>query len=104
MEHIAALLLLVSCSQDLSGCREVEPPVALFEAYEDCQATLPGTLRSLAPQNPRLFGKCLEVDPALEDDYDQLVWNVRADGTLEAELKVSHIVAVVGKPGQLPER
>lgn len=97
MEHIAALLLVVSCSQDLSGCREVRPPTAVFEAFEDCQATLPKTLRVLAPQHPRVFAKCLEVDPALEDDYDQLTWNVLPNGTLDASLSISNVVVASGQ-------
>lgn len=96
MEHIAALLLVVSCSQDLSGCREISVPTAVFEAYEDCQTELPRTLRSLDMQNQRMFAKCLEVDPALEDDYDQLRWSVLPNGTLEASLTISNTVAVAG--------
>lgn len=98
MEHIAALLLFVSCSQDLSGCREVPAPTPLFEVYEQCQAELPQAMRTLAPQHPRLFAKCLEVDPALEDDYDQLTWNVLPNGTLEAKLSVSEVVTASGAP------
>lgn len=96
MEHIAALLLVVSCSQDLSGCREVRPPTAVFEVFEDCQTEMPKALRALTPQYPRIFAKCLEVDPALEDDYDQLTWNVLPNGTLEATLSVSNVVVATG--------
>ncbi|WP_269931298.1 hypothetical protein [Aminobacter sp. HY435] len=92
MEHIAALLLVVSCSPDLSGCREVAPPTAVFEAFDDCESELPEALRTLAPQHPRLFAKCLQVDPALEDDYDQLTWKVLPNGALVADLSVSGVV------------
>ncbi len=98
MEHIAALLLLVSCSQDLSGCREVEPRVAVFEVYEDCQAELPKAIGEFAPKYPRLFAKCLEVDPALEDDYNELAWNVQPNGTLQAELRVTNVVSASARP------
>lgn len=99
MEHIAALLLVVSCSQEFSGCREVAPPTALFEVFEDCQSALPQALRSLSPQHPRLFAKCLEVDPALEDDYDQLTWHVLPNGMLEAKLSVSSVMTASDNPG-----
>ncbi|MCX8567660.1 hypothetical protein [Aminobacter sp. MET-1] len=98
MEHIAALLLVVSCSPDLSGCREIPAPTPLFEVFEDCQAELPQAIRTLAPKHPRLFAKCLEVDPALEDDYDQLTWNVLPNGTLEAKLSVSEVITASGTP------
>lgn len=99
MEHIAALLLVVSCSQDMSGCREIPAPTPLFEAFEDCQAELPRAVSMLAPQHPRILAKCLEVDPALEDEYNQLTWNVLPNGTLDASLSVSSVVAV-SEPAQ----
>lgn len=98
MEHIAALLLVVSCSPDLSGCREVTPPTAVFEVFDECQSELPQALRTLAPQNARLFAKCLEVDPELEDDYDQLTWKVMPNGTLLADLSVSGVVTAANTP------
>ncbi|WP_352828371.1 hypothetical protein [Mesorhizobium sp. M0830] len=30
----------------------------------------------------------LSVDPAPEDDYDQIIWNVRFDGTVDASLAI----------------
>ena len=102
MEHIAALLLVVSCSQDLSGCREVRPPTAVFEAFEDCKSELPKTLSRLAPGYPRIFAKCLQVDPALEDDYDQLTWNVLPNGTLDASLSISNVVIASGSARAKP--
>jgi hypothetical protein len=41
------------------------------------------------------------VDPALEDDYDQITWNVRADGTFEAAISVTGaVVASNGYPSR----
>ncbi|GAA4121324.1 hypothetical protein ACFFTN_20805 [Aminobacter aganoensis] len=99
MEHIAALLFVVSCSQDLSGCREIPAPTPLFEVFEDCQAELPKAIGILAPQYPRILAKCLEVDPALEDDYNQLTWNVLPNGTLDASLSVTSVIAA-SEPAQ----
>jgi hypothetical protein len=96
MEHIAAFLLVVSCSQDFSGCRETPAPAPLFEAYDACQAELPKVLTAFTSRDKRTFAKCLEVDPALEDDYDQLTWNVLPNGTLEASLTVSSVVVASG--------
>jgi len=59
---------------------------------------LPQAIRTLAPRHPRLFAKCLEGDPALEDDYDQLTWNVLPNGTLEAKLSVSEVITASGTP------
>ncbi|OHV59404.1 hypothetical protein LCM4577_20560 [Mesorhizobium sp. LCM 4577] len=89
MEHIAALLFVVGCSSTMTDCRELQVPVSVFESAEACVAEWPFALGDLQGQAPHIIGKCLAVDPALEDDYDQIVWNVRSDGTLVASLEVS---------------
>ena len=89
MEHIAALLFVVGCSSTMTDCRELQVPVSVFETAEACIAEQPFALGDLQGQSPHITGKCLAVDPALEDDYDQIVWNVRPDGTLIASLEVS---------------
>jgi hypothetical protein len=89
MEHIAALLFVVGCSGTMTDCRELEVPVSVFETTEACVAERPFALGDLQGQASRIMGKCLDVDPALEDDYDRIVWNVRPDGTLVASLEVS---------------
>ncbi|TPI25416.1 hypothetical protein FJ414_30820 [Mesorhizobium sp. B3-1-6] len=89
MEHIAALLFVVGCSSTMADCRELQVPVSVFETAQACVAERPFALGDLQGQAPRIVGKCLAVDPALEDDYDRIVWNVRPDGTLAASLEVS---------------
>jgi len=89
MEHIAALLLVIGCSNTMTDCRELSVPVSVFETFETCTAERPFALGDLQGQAPHIVGKCLAVDPALEDDYDQIAWNVRPDGTLDASLEVS---------------
>ncbi|RWL41699.1 MULTISPECIES: hypothetical protein [unclassified Mesorhizobium] len=89
MEHIAALLFVVGCSSTMTDCRELEVPVSVFETAQACTAERPFALGDLQGRAPRIIGKCLAVDPALEDDYDHIAWNVRPDGTLVASLEVS---------------
>jgi hypothetical protein len=101
MEHIAALLLIVGCNNGLDQCRELPAPVAVFETVSECAAQRPKAIASLAHVEPRLFSRCLVVDPALEDDYDQITWNVRADGTFEAAISVTGtVVASNGYPSR----
>ncbi|TIT72198.1 MAG: hypothetical protein E5W60_05885, partial [Mesorhizobium sp.] len=52
----------------------------------------PFAMADVQGQAAHVVAECLAVDPALEDDYDQVVWNVRADGTLDASLQVSSLV------------
>ncbi|RAZ85496.1 hypothetical protein DPM33_28940 [Mesorhizobium hawassense] len=89
MEHIAALLFVVGCSSSMTDCRELQVPVSVFETEQACTAERPFALGDLRGKAPHIIGQCLAADPALEDDYDQIVWNVRPDGTLVASLEVS---------------
>ncbi|ANT53738.1 hypothetical protein [Mesorhizobium amorphae] len=92
MEHIAALLLVIGCSNTMTECRELSVPVSVFETAAECTAERPFALTDVQGQAAHIVAECLTVDPALEDDYDQIVWNVRPDGTLDASLQVSNLV------------
>lgn len=92
MEHIAALLLIIGCSSDLSQCHELPSPVTVFGTVEDCTAERPFALDDLIGKAPHIVGKCLPVDPALEEDYNEIVWDVLPDGTLDASVEISNIV------------
>ena len=92
MEHIAALLLVIGCSNTMADCRELQVPVSVFETADQCVAERPFALGDVQGQAQHIVAKCLAVDPALEDDYDQIVWNVRPDGTLDASLAISNVV------------
>ena len=89
MEHIAALLFVVGCSNAMTDCRELNVPVSVFETEQACAAERPFALGDLQGRAAHIVGRCLAVDPALEDDYDQIVWNVLPNGTLDASLQVS---------------
>jgi hypothetical protein len=92
MEHIAALLLVIGCSNTMADCRELQVPVSVFATADECIAERPFAMGDVQGQAQHIVAKCLSVDPALEDDYDQIVWNVRADGNLEASLAISSLV------------
>jgi hypothetical protein len=91
MEHIAALLLVIGCSNGMVDCRELPTQVSVFETAAECTAERPFALIDVQGQAKHIIAKCLAVDPALEDDYDQILWNVRADGTLDASLEISNL-------------
>ena len=97
MEHIAALLLIVGCSQDLSACAELPAPVAFYETTTDCDYELPGILSGLTGAKPRVMATCVAVDPALEEADAELVWDVTPQGKLVATLEAPQVqVASVG--------
>ncbi len=92
MEHIAALLLVIGCSSSMTECHELQVPVSVFETADECTAERPFAMGDVQGQAQHIVAKCLAVDPALEDDYDQIVWNVRPDGSLDASLVISGTV------------
>lgn len=87
MEHIAAVLLIVGCSGDLADCTEFPAPATVFETVEQCAAERQPALRALSSRAERIFGTCIAVDPALEDDYAEIVWQVHPNGKLEASVE-----------------
>ena len=102
MEHIVAVLLVVGCSNTMTECRELPVSVSVFETAQECTAERPFALEDVQGQAPHIIAKCLSVDPALEDDYDQIVWNVRPDGTLDASVEISN--AMVASNGARAEK
>ena len=89
VEDIGALLLIVGCFDDLSQCRELPPPVSIFETTEACDQQLPDLLGAVTGGFEQLYAQCLAVDPALEDEDAELVWEVRPDGTLFASIEAT---------------
>jgi len=91
MEHIAALLLIVGCSDGLTQCRELPVPTALYEAEEDCAYDLQPAIGRYVTRHAQVFGKCVPVDPAMDEEDAELVWRVKADGTLFAAIEVPDV-------------
>ena len=98
MEHIAALLLLIGCSDDLSQCRELPAPTSIFETMEDCDAVIGSTRRGFEGAQPRVFAQCVYVDPAMEEEDAELVWDITPDGRLEAEVTVGNATVASRAP------
>ena len=92
MEHIAALLLIIGCSDDLAQCRELSPPVSVYETTEECEGDLQPSISLFTTKHPQVFGQCVEVDPAIEEEDAKLVWDVKPDGTLYAMIEVPEIM------------
>ena len=92
MEHIAALLLIIGCSDDMVQCRELPAPVPIYETVEDCEGDLQPSLSLFTTKHPQVFGQCVEVDPSVEEENADLVWDIKPDGTLFAMIEVSEVM------------
>ncbi len=99
MEHIAALLLIIGCSDDLRQCGELPAPVPVFETVEECQAELPMAVGSFTGSHPKLFAQCVTVDPALEEEDAELTWDVLPDGTMVASIGVPDVMVATNSEG-----
>ena len=88
-EDIGALLLIIGCSDDFSTCSELPASLSIFETKEDCDQQLPNSLGAFTGQFEQLYAQCLPVDPAMEDEDTELVWDVHPDGTLIASVKAA---------------
>ena len=89
VEDIGALLLIIGCSDDLSQCHELPAQVSVFETKEACDQQLPDSLGAITGQFEQLYAQCLPVDPAMEDEDAELIWEVHPDGTLFASVEAA---------------
>ena len=84
MEHIAALLLIIGCSNSMTECRELSVPVSVFETAEACTAERPFAMGDVQGQAQHVVAKCLAVDPALETT------TTRSSGTCARTVHLTH--------------
>jgi hypothetical protein len=92
MEHIAALLLIIGCADDMKQCRELPAPVPIYETVEECESELQPSISLYTTKHPQVFGQCVVVDPAIEEEDAELVWDIKPDGTLYAMIEVSDVM------------
>lgn len=88
MEHIAAFMLLIACSDDLESCKEFPAPAVAYETVEQCQEELRPAMRTMSASQTTSFGKCVEIDPALFYEDVEIVWDVTREGGIEVSLEV----------------
>lgn len=88
MEHIAAFMLLIACSDDLQVCVEQPAPAIAYETVQQCELELSPALSAVARSSKKTFGKCVEVDPALFYEDAEIVWDVTAAGGLEVDIEL----------------
>ena len=101
MEHIAALLLIIGCSDDLAQCSELPAPVSIYETVEECESDLQPSISLFTTKHPQVFGQCVEVDPAIEEEDAELVWDIKPDGTLYALIEVPEVTVASGRESRL---
>lgn len=76
MEQIAALLLIVGCSDDVSQCNELPAPTAFYESAIECEHDVNGALRAFSADYPQLYAQCVSFDADLMDGDAEIVWTI----------------------------
>ncbi len=82
MEHVAAFMLLVGCSGDISVCKEIPVPVPAYENVAECRQQLPLQIRLSGAADQRVFGACKEVSEEVFQQSATVDWSVSRDGQL----------------------
>lgn len=98
MEHIAALLLIIGCSEDLRQCSELPAPVPLYEAIEECRNQVSPALAYFSKSQPKVYAQCIEVDPALAEEDLELIWDVTSSGGLKASIGLPELQVASTRP------
>ncbi|WP_052161831.1 hypothetical protein [Hoeflea sp. BAL378] len=87
MEHIAAFMILIACSDDYQSCTEQPAPAVAYETMQQCELELSPAVRMITAKSHAL-GKCVEIDPALLYEDAEIVWDVTTEGEIEVALEL----------------
>lgn len=89
MEQIAALMLLIGCSDDLSACRELPAPEPAYENVAACEAGIPAAMSRHASDHPQLLAQCFAVDTETMHSDAEIVWSINPAGELIASVEAT---------------
>jgi hypothetical protein len=87
MEHLAAVLLLVACPADTSGCREESAVQPFFESIEDCRREKQ-VYAPVSMDGRQILSTCLPVDPNVVFEDAEIIWDVSNGRKLSAEVRL----------------
>lgn len=85
MEQLAAILLLLGCSDDAHSCTELPAPSEGYETGQACEAEMPRAMRAAGRNYPLILAKCVAIDPATQGEME-IVWDVNERGELLAAI------------------
>lgn len=89
MEQIVALMLLVSCSDDLLSCKEIPTPTVSYQTVHSCNAEMSKLIANHSLDH-FILGTCVTADASAFYRDATLVWDISISGKLSAELVMSN--------------
>lgn len=87
MEHIAAIMLLVGCSQGSLACEELPAPQVAYESLEECVGALPSALGGASAVSRIVHARCAVVDPAWSEEDVEVSWRMSRENGLEVDVR-----------------
>lgn len=87
MQSLAAIMLVVSCTQVPEKCAEIPVPVPAYETLADCQDDLRPMMNQADVRKGQIIGACATFDSALLESDAVVLWDVSAKGSLSIELE-----------------
>ncbi|WP_455272637.1 hypothetical protein [Rhizobium herbae] len=103
MEHIAAIMMLVGCTQGNVECKELPAPAVGFETAEECHDLLQPSVNDARGGYKIVYGKCAAIDPALYIEDATITWDITSANELDVQVTFDEPVApvlVAGKRDQ----
>lgn len=100
MEHIAAIMMLVGCTQGNVECKELPAPAVGFETAEECHALLQPSINDARGKYKIVYGKCAAIDPALYIEDATITWDITPAHELDVQVtfdEPAKPVVVAGK-------
>ena len=95
MEHIAAIMMLVGCTQGAVDCRELPAPAVGFETAEECQELLRPAVAEVRGRFAVVYGKCAPIDPALYIEDATITWDITPSDELDVQVTFDEPAAPV---------
>ncbi len=89
MEQIAAFMLLISCSDDLSSCKEIPAPTVSYQTLHDCHVDSAHLLTEHAARQ-MILAACIKTDASALYSNATIVWDISKSGELNAGFILSN--------------
>ncbi|MCB1475047.1 MAG: hypothetical protein H6883_13565 [Rhodobiaceae bacterium] len=86
MEPVTALMLLITCNDDMRVCREAARSAQEYVSVAACEEGLEKALKRV-DDGPQRIGQCLPIAAGHSPSEVSLIWHMSRRGELYAELR-----------------
>lgn len=83
MEHVAAMLLILGCTDGAMDCASTQTKLSQFETVQACESVMVEDMMTFVSEHEVVLAQCVPVDPALNQGWE-LSWTVSDNGKINA--------------------